>query len=569
VSPDIKIITDEPTLDDALDFKNYANTLANIILNSTPRFSVGIFGGWGTGKTSLMLMIKEILDRYENLVTVWFDAWRYEREENLAVIPFLRTLKLTLDALEKSKEGKWQGVKNGIKRSAIAFLTSTKLTYGVPGIGTAETDFGNVANTLRGDGSVGGDKNVIYYYVTQFLERALSELRKEEDHRIVVFIDDLDRCSPERALEVLESIKSFFDIEGIVYVVGMDSKSINSLVAKKFGQDSAVKGLDYLQKIVQLPFQIPTWREADISASIEKIILKGLGGSELIEQFTNNRELIVKAVELNPREVKRFINTIILVRSVFDKPIDELIAVQALNFRTDWNRFLELITLDDTRKRFLRIYKELRNSGKTIDNEADLVKFSNDKNLIVKPKEDFEINQEIFRHGTALTSFLDAGALDILLNIDRMAEHQRVLATAKVETEEEKLSEQQKLKELKEKLLNLLRDQKIAGFNAVRDKLPYPMQAYLDLSGVDLSNTILSGANLAGANLFGANLYSADLSGAILNGANLSNANLSFVDSFSDLECQKANFSGARITLERFGNYLRAHGAFNVSVFPL
>ena len=57
MSTNVKIITDEPTLEDALDFNNYAKTLAEIILNSTPRFSVGIFGGWGTGKTSLMLMI--------------------------------------------------------------------------------------------------------------------------------------------------------------------------------------------------------------------------------------------------------------------------------------------------------------------------------------------------------------------------------------------------------------------------------------------------------------------------------------------------------------------------------
>ncbi len=100
----IKIVTDEPTLEDALDFDNYTQNLANIITNSTPRFAVGIFGGWGTGKTSLMRMTKKILDDNEKVITVWFDAWRYEREENLGVIPFLRTIKLTLDASHKSRE---------------------------------------------------------------------------------------------------------------------------------------------------------------------------------------------------------------------------------------------------------------------------------------------------------------------------------------------------------------------------------------------------------------------------------------------------------------------------------
>jgi hypothetical protein len=59
-----------------------------------------------------------------------------------------------------------------------------------------------------------------------------------------------------------------FDIEGIVYVIGMHSQTINTLVKKKYGEESAVKGLGYLQKIVQLPFNIPNWKEADISDAI-------------------------------------------------------------------------------------------------------------------------------------------------------------------------------------------------------------------------------------------------------------------------------------------------------------
>jgi hypothetical protein len=53
-----RIITDEPTLEDALDFESYSNELADIIRNSTPRLSIGVFGEWGTGKTTLMKMIE-------------------------------------------------------------------------------------------------------------------------------------------------------------------------------------------------------------------------------------------------------------------------------------------------------------------------------------------------------------------------------------------------------------------------------------------------------------------------------------------------------------------------------
>ena len=141
-------------------------------------------------------------------------------------------------------------------------------------------------DTLKAGDSikVNGERINYHAHVTDYLVEAMRKLRDPNSYvsgnpnsRIVAFIDDLDRCSPEKALEVLESIKTYFDIEGIVYVIGMDSDSINSIVKKKYGNDFS-KGLDYMQKIVQLPFQIPIWNEVDISKSISRIISKGLEG---------------------------------------------------------------------------------------------------------------------------------------------------------------------------------------------------------------------------------------------------------------------------------------------------
>jgi len=369
-------------------------------------------------------MTKEILDNNKKIVTVWFDAWRYEREENLAVIPFLRTVKLTLDASEKSKEGKWGGLINGIKRTTTAYLTATKVKYG-----PAETDLGEVAESLKGDGSIAGDKDTPYYHATEFLEKGLADLRKDDNsYRIVVFVDDLDRCSPDKALEVLESIKSFFDIEGIVYVIGMDAETINSLVKQKYGGSFAIKGLDYLQKIVQLPFQVPEWKEVDLSNSVRKIITQGLKDSEFVEQFEKNTELIVKAVELNPRQVKRFINNIILAKSVFSKPVDELIVVQALHFRPEWNSFLELITPDDTRMKFLKEYKRLKEKwGQVaiIDHNEFNKEISAALNAFPLFKE--ILDPEVFKRGNALTAFLDAGAAELLSSIEKMEEYRRAV----------------------------------------------------------------------------------------------------------------------------------------------
>lgn len=104
----IKVINDEPAFeDDALGFDNYSKKLADIIRNSTPRFAIGIFGGWGTGKTTLMKMIERKLGNHDDILVVWFDAWKYEKEKYLAVIPFIRTIKIELEykLLQLEKKG--------------------------------------------------------------------------------------------------------------------------------------------------------------------------------------------------------------------------------------------------------------------------------------------------------------------------------------------------------------------------------------------------------------------------------------------------------------------------------
>jgi len=94
----IRILLDEPVGDDGdaqLGFEDYADVLAGVILGSDSPFTVGVFGDWGTGKTTLMRCIeRRLLDhvpgtgRAPVIVPVWFEAWRYEREEDL-IAPLL------------------------------------------------------------------------------------------------------------------------------------------------------------------------------------------------------------------------------------------------------------------------------------------------------------------------------------------------------------------------------------------------------------------------------------------------------------------------------------------------
>jgi predicted KAP-like P-loop ATPase len=327
VGNSIKVITDEPTKD-APDFKKYTDQLSNLIINSKPQFTVGIYGGWGTGKTTIMQMIKDEIDKIhsDNVATTWFDAWRYEKEQYSAMVPLLRTISLSLkNSIENSRDGKKKSILTRLEDhvsklgSAIPRHTNVNLAANVgAGSGGAQFDIGKIIDDYKSDGSFIHGQERIYYHkhITDHLQEEFNKIRNIEKHdfRLVIFVDDLDRCTPERALELLESIKTFFDIEGIIYVVGIDPTTIDSLIQTKYGKESKIDGMDYLQKIVQIPFQVPVWSPVDLSKTIGAMIERaGMNVSEfepILKQTST--ELIINAARLNPRDIKRFVNSIIL-----------------------------------------------------------------------------------------------------------------------------------------------------------------------------------------------------------------------------------------------------------------
>lgn len=484
----IKILTDIPVSsasEDALNFNAYSESLTQIIVDSKARFAVGIFGSWGTGKTSLMKMIKtKLKEKYkDDIITLWFEAWRYDRDKYLALVPFLRQLLIELENQSKDSKKKWQSVKKGAERTLSAFADSVSFSSGAQPIGSVQFDIGKFKNSLKSEGSIFfGDETVPFReHPTGHLASAIAKLRKDTKNdkiRIVAFIDDLDRCTPDKALEVLESIKAFFDMEGIVHVIAMDSSSIDSIVKQKYGEKSTVKGIDYLQKIVQLPFQLPSWKEGwteeEISGSVEKIVTTELKEYILIGEFKKNMPLIVRAVRPNPREVKRFINNIILAQSVFfsyndSLSVSQLMCVQALSFREEWRDFLEIITDDNLRKILLTHYdtfKDRVNKGTlTVPALEDILPKATESGNIPKRSEAGDLfcteiakitegsyqqtqdsshkrsskidNQieafytEYIKQGHELKRFLEAGADKILLSIGQMGRYRRALEATK------------------------------------------------------------------------------------------------------------------------------------------
>jgi KAP family P-loop domain len=166
------------------------------------------------------------------------------------------------------------------------------------------------------------DKQVIYFEGLKKIEEEMQQIMDKypgSKKRIVVFIDDLDRCSPEHAVEVFESIKVFLDIKGFVFVLGLSRQALDKLIVSKFAKLGVtdMTAEQYIRKIIQIEIQIPKWDESSLDKLIDRFFQK-------IDGESHNKGEIQKlmkqaAVERNPREAKRFMNKYIMVCKIYSE----------------------------------------------------------------------------------------------------------------------------------------------------------------------------------------------------------------------------------------------------------
>lgn len=366
-----KILLDTPTMSPALDYDKLGRGLATIISQSEPRFAVGIFGGWGSGKTTLMTAIKAALPK-RGVVVVDFNAWRFEREPQL-LLPLLDTIRDELVRWSESRgtetREKVRSIATRIGRVVRALAVGLSGQVGLPGAATVSYDLGAAINAFS---SPVEPEHAQSLYVAAFreLERAFGEFSSGGETRVVVFVDDLDRCLPRSALEVLESIKLFFDLPGFIFVVGLDEDVVERAIRAKLAADdvniAAVEaaqaaapsiaasqrlGREYVKKIFQVPCSLPAVLPQQLDELLRSMYKEaGLDSAQLDDLQKRVRPYLIhiaKERQVNPREVKRFVNAYTLQTLVRPKlNRDTILALQTLAFRNEWEDLYDVIHTD-------------------------------------------------------------------------------------------------------------------------------------------------------------------------------------------------------------------------------
>jgi len=143
-------------------------------------------------------------------------------------------------------------------------------------------------------------------------EAAIDECLQDGE-RLVVFIDDLDRCLPEKTIDILEVIKLFLDVPKCIFVLGVEKEVIERGIEVRYKSkdQKPISGKDYIEKIIQIPFVLPPIREDDMAAFIEKL---GIGERE--KRYVT---IVAKGAGCNPRKVKMFLNVLRIRHAIVER----------------------------------------------------------------------------------------------------------------------------------------------------------------------------------------------------------------------------------------------------------
>lgn len=365
-------INDMWTVVDTLGFRPVGDQLARMIMLVEPPFCIGVNGKWGSGKTSLMryAMAKlggSSLDAYligqtepieelrgtrqtqwqalskqasvflraEKLEQagklpvvqcVWFNPWQYQNEPN-PLIPLLHEIRAQMSLWLRTGEEIRKEVRIAAETGlsllgslADSALKLAKLPHG----------FASVANDTRRIGEAYEADHFLALTDAQrfnlHFEKAINLIlgaangEPDNDHsRLVLFIDDLDRCEEAKAVNLLEMIKLYLSTPRCVFVLGIDRAAVESAVCRVWEHRCPEEAREYIEKLFQALVRVPTSGQyaSFIKGILEDTPFSSGMGADALKEFSNT---LSGVLEPNPRKVKNFLNSMLVTWQLAGEP---------------------------------------------------------------------------------------------------------------------------------------------------------------------------------------------------------------------------------------------------------
>lgn len=470
--------SDNETSEDLLGFKVHADLLIDVINDETILpITIGVFGDWGSGKSSILKIIYDNLksedqdDLKDDTLVLYFNGWIFEGYDD-AKAALLETIiekfekhkklapKIKGETVKLLKSVNWMrvlglGFKKVVLPSAAAYFTggASMIPFLMNEFSKLKGD--ELVEKLKGDEAENflqsiikkngeEDSKLIREFRTDFKDM----IDKSEIKKLVVIIDDLDRCTPERLIENLEAIKLFLNVEKTAFIIGADPRIVRHAIEFRYKTDKIENSddpnsrnnrivSDYLEKLIQVPYILPKLSDNEVETYMTLLFCKKELGEDfknVLEVFYKHRQsdrygtfgfgdlkdiiseaqhqklsssftliaslsgIITEGLNGNPRQIKRFLNTFTLrnrlvsVANLSEFKVDVLAKLMVLEYSAP-SLFRKLYDWQSLQKGESKEMMELESLAADNNNEDVKSKFDADwanekimKWLNVEPK---------------------------------------------------------------------------------------------------------------------------------------------------------------------------------------
>ncbi len=287
---------------DGFEVESYVEGLGDFVLECETPLTVAVQGNWGSGKTSIMYLLNEYLMATEKVETIWFNTWQFSQfnmDAQISVTFLKHLVKKLRGYAAKSSAG---GRIDEIGKKLFKFTTDVATGVISNHFGS---DIGTAAKNLAGIDAEKDLSDEILDLKENF-QQIINEVTKNGEKRVVIFVDDLDRLQPIHAIELLEVLKIFVDCENCIFVLAIDTSVVFQGIKAKYGDISSEKAQSFFDKIIQLPFNMPTanYKLETMIFDMFSLDMDNMSGQEIREYI----ELIKMTSDGNPRSIKRIAN---------------------------------------------------------------------------------------------------------------------------------------------------------------------------------------------------------------------------------------------------------------------
>lgn len=324
---------------DMLAYEPYAELIFDIATSERLNpLTIGLFGNWGSGKSTLLSLVDEkIKEKVEEpkVISITVNAWMFEGYDDAKTAlmdSIVRVINENESIAEECKNGigelikkiNWIRVGGALAKKGIPLAFSAATGNPMPAIMSSIESIKNIdlskkeeiekiennISKLKGFLKEDEPKESIVENIRTFRVEFEKLLEDSEIENLIIMIDDLDRCTPDRILETLEAIKLFLSVKNTTFILAMDEDVITYSVKRKYpplnqgGEIDVSK--DYIEKIIQLPIKLPELSEIDIKNYILLLICEMYLKEEKLSELISNlkgKEIFIKGEIISSTDI--------------------------------------------------------------------------------------------------------------------------------------------------------------------------------------------------------------------------------------------------------------------------